>query len=353
MKSFEADFNFTVTSNVCGSQDWDENGCRLKSGSGAVLEVLSVKPEYIFFPSDKTVRTNESISADDDGTGRPEGAAFCKTPFGIDHYDDAALLIKCGVWEIHRHWFIRSAYEQCEVVTDARLITERVQVITVLDVFPPDFTHLPNSTVNVPFLENYGPGNNIVKFPEVEDQIYDPTLIDHANTFNTNATFLLVSYPTTLWFVDEVTYPGTKKDMCEARSLANVQRTWTTMDRCGLSNSWIQTIHIVKPAEKLFEGASGYRVASPNGYVQLHKSNISLPILSQGNKFDMRDSVIYSSQRLAGEMSLLDSSALSVVLDACPTNRLYQEYLPDGDLLYLTESSSKSKKGKSSLNGKC
>lgn len=52
-KSFKADFNFTVTSNVCGSQDWDENGCRLETSSGSVIEVLSVKPEYIFSPATK------------------------------------------------------------------------------------------------------------------------------------------------------------------------------------------------------------------------------------------------------------------------------------------------------------
>lgn len=343
MKSFEADFNFTETSNVCGSQDWDENGCRLETSSGPVTEILSVKPEFTLFPDDVTVLTNQSISANSSGTGRPEGEAFCSTPLVIDHYDDAAILIDCGVWEIHRHWFIRPEYQECEKVTDPRLITERIQVITVLDVFPPDFTHVPNVSVNVPFLEDYGPGNNIVGYPEVEDQIYHQTLIDHANIHNTNGTFLFVSYPTTLWFVDAVTYPGTMEDMCKDGSLASVERTWTTMDRCGVSDSWIQTIHIIEPAEKLFGGASGYRVASPGGYVQLRQSNITLPVLSEGEKFGMWESVVYSSERIASQMNLVDSSAISVVLDSCPSVKMDPSYLPDGDIIYIEDSSTKGK----------
>ena len=288
-KSFEADFNFTITSNVCNSQeDWDENGCRLDSSSlSEAVEVLSVKPEYTFFPNDEAVLTNQSISADNSGTGRPEGEAFCNTPFEIVHEDDPAILIECGVWRIHRHWFIRPVYEACEVVTDQRLVTERVQVITIYDVFTPEFTYVPDSTVNVPFLKDYGPGNFDVKFPKVEDKVYHPTLVAHATLYNTNESFLFVSYPTTLLFVDAVTYPATRDEMCETGSLATVQRTWTTMDRCGYSDSWIQTIHITKPAEKLFGDASGYQVASPNGYVQLRKSISSHPILSQGEKFGL------------------------------------------------------------------
>ena len=104
-----------------------------------------------------------------------------------------------------------------------------MQVI-VLDIFPPDFTYVPNSAVNIPFLENYGPNSDIVDFPEVEDQVYHPTLIEHANMHNTNDTFLFVSFPTTLWFVDAVTFPGTREVMCKVGSLATVKRTWTTMD---------------------------------------------------------------------------------------------------------------------------
>ena len=69
-------------------------------------------------------------------------------------------------------------------------------------------------------------------------------------------------------------------------------------------------------------------------------SNISLPILSQGDKFGMWDSVVHSSERLTSEMNLADtanSPAVSLVLNSCPRNRLNPEYLPDGYLLYLKE----------------
>ena len=335
-KTFEADFNFTITSNVCAEgEPWNENGCRLLTPLDDPVEVLSVPPEYTSFPSDVTVLTNQSISADEDGTGRPTGEAFCNTPFEIVHEDDAAELISCGVWEIKRHWFIRPVYLDCDVVTDPRLVTEKIQIITVKDIFPPEFITLPDTDVDVPFLVDYGPGNTKVGFPTVLEQIESETLQAHAQEFNTDDNFLFVSYQTTLSFVDAVSYQQTREDVCDAGSLATVTRTWTTMDRCGQSDTWVQTIDITPPAQKLFGDASGYQVASPNGYVQLRKSNFSHPIMSQGNKFGLWDSTVSSSERLANSIGIDDSSAVSVVLDSCPTNSLKQEYLPDGDLLYI------------------
>ena len=336
-KTFEADFDFVITSNVCSEgEEWDENGCRLLSSSlDDPVEVLSVAPEYTYFPSDITVLTNESISADEDGTGRPTGEAFCNTPFEIVHEDNAAVLISCGIWEIERHWFIRPVYLECDVVTDPRLVTEKIQVITVKDMFSPEFIFLPDADVDVPFLGDYGPGNDVVSFPKVQEQIKSETLRAHAQEFNTAENFLFVSYPTTLSFVDVVSYQQTREDVCETGSLATVKRTWTTMDRCGQSDTWIQTIDIIPPIQKLFGDASGYQVASPNGYVQLRKSNFSHPIMSQGKKFGLWSSTVSSSERLANSIDIDDSSAVSIVLDSCPTNSLQQEYLPDGDLLYI------------------
>ena len=141
-KEYAAEYNFTVVSDVCQSAEWDENGCRLWTNIPfSVEEVLSVAPGktvlrdayrydllevlqtflsrsqkpfprismslpvFVSFPAHTTVNTKQSINPEN--TGYPVGAAFCNTPFEIVHRDPPAVLVSCGVWEIHRVWTIR------------------------------------------------------------------------------------------------------------------------------------------------------------------------------------------------------------------------------------------------------
>ena len=220
-KTFEADFNFTITSNVCGAEgeDWDENGCRLLNSLDDPVDVLPVAPEYTFFPSDVTVLTNQSFSADEDGTGRPTGEAFCNTPFEIVHEDDAAELISCGVWEIKRHWFIRPVYLECDVVTDPRLVTERTQTITVKDIFPPEFIDLPDADVDVPFFDNYN-----------SDRLNAPLIEDIATNEQAKSLGLIAGDVTLISEDTAIVFSRTNLDdqnTCRADGIAYFWRTWT------------------------------------------------------------------------------------------------------------------------------
>ena len=138
-KFFAADFNFNEKKNICDPEDpttWDENGCRLEeSVVDKNIEIMSVKPKFDTFPDDITILTDTSL--DPENTGIPVGRAFCSTPYEILHVDESAVLTAvdgCGMRTINRHWYTRPVYEGCHAVTDTRLITERVQMITVKDV---------------------------------------------------------------------------------------------------------------------------------------------------------------------------------------------------------------------------
>jgi hypothetical protein len=352
-KGYEADFDFSVNSHVCvDGQVWNENGCRLRTNifSSAALPavpILSVKPEFVTFPDDVFVTTKDSISTDSNGV--PVGAGFCSTPFEIVHEDNAAVLTACGVWEIQRHWTIRPVYDGCALVTDERLVSERVQVITIKDVYAPEFTFLPESQVEVPFLGDYGPANIDVKFPTVQDQVYHQTLIDHAQLHNTADTFLFVSYDVTLSYEDNVTFKKNSSEVCDGGSLADVSRTWTTIDSCENTASWIQTIQIVKPSENLFGDASGYQMASPDGHIHLHDSHVSQTVMSEGTNFDMKHSTIYCSSDRCNETDT------ALVLDSCPSHKIKEYFMPNGTVLYqdVVASSKSSKKSKKSEGKAC
>ena len=119
------------------------------------------------------------------------------------------------------------------------------------------------------------------------------------------------------------------------------------MDRCGISASWTQMIHIVKPSTNLFADASGYQLAAPGGYIQLRNSSISQYVLSQGRKFSMQDSTIYNSST-AESFSGPDNGQypdVSLVLDSCPTHKLDPSYLPDGTVMYGETQSKSGKAG--------
>jgi hypothetical protein len=59
---------------------------------------------------------------------------FCSAPFEVLHEDEPAVLTdECGMWTIERHWYACPVYKGYQAVTDARLITERVQIITLKD----------------------------------------------------------------------------------------------------------------------------------------------------------------------------------------------------------------------------
>jgi hypothetical protein len=53
--------------------------------------------------------------------------------------------------------------------------------------------------------------------------------------------------------------------------------------------TWVQTISIIKPSNKLFGDASGFQLATPNGELKLHKSRIAQDIFSLGEDFEMKD----------------------------------------------------------------
>ena len=261
--------------------------------------------------------------------GIPIGTTFCSTPFEITYVDDEAMLVECGVWEIKRRWTIRPVYDGCVMVSDARLVTERVQVITVKDIYPPEFISLPEAKVKVPFLSDYGPGNINVNFPMVEDEVYHQTLIQHATLYNTVDKFLFISYNITLSYIDHVDFKKTSADACQSGSLADVTRVWTAADSCGNTKSWYQTIHIIESIDYLFGDASGFQMASPSGYINLVNSRVSHIVMSKAEGFSMSNSTIYCSSncRKTGDISL--------VLDSCPEKWVNKSYLPDGTVLLM------------------
>ena len=177
-------------------------------------EILSVTPEFETFPPDAEITTAESL--DPTNTGMPVGRAYCRTPFETSHVDDAAELVSCGVWTIKRHWFIRPKYDGCQTVTDPRLVVEKIQIITVKDVFQPDFITTPAAEVDVDFLKDYRP--NAVGYPTVQDRIYHQIRA-------VDGLFRFVSYNVTIEYDDVVTLTPNPFDVCQTGALSTVTRT--------------------------------------------------------------------------------------------------------------------------------
>ena len=219
---------------------WDAHGCRLLSAHmGAdVVAVHQVRPEFATFPPNATTYTNSTLDAYDvaGGLGYPTGEAYCATPFHIWHRDEAPVLVACGVWTINRVWKVQPHYQDCGTGDDypASLTRERVQVITVHDVFAPQFASTPAAEVSVAFLNDYGPSVAGV-----------PTVVDVA-THADMAALNLTSYRINLTFADTVAFSAAGAAGC-TDGLAVVERTWTTEDRCGSADSWRQTIRIEHP----------------------------------------------------------------------------------------------------------
>ena len=218
---------------------WDAHGCRRLSAIGVVdVAVHQVRPEFATFPPDATTYTNSTLDAYDvaGGLGYPTGEAYCATPFHIWHRDEAPVLVACGVWTINRVWKVQPHYQDCGTGDDypASLTRERVQVITVRDVFAPQFASTPAAEVVVAFLNDYGPSVAGV-----------PTVVDVA-THADMAALNLTSYRINLTFADTVAFSAAGAAGC-TDGLAVVERTWTTEDRCGSADSWRQTIRIEHP----------------------------------------------------------------------------------------------------------
>ena len=257
---------------------WDAHGCRLLSAHmGAdVVAVHQVRPEFATFPPNATTYTNSTLDAYDvaGGLGYPTGEAYCATPFHIWHRDEAPVLVACGVWTINRVWKVQPHYQDCGTGDDypASLTRERVQVITVHDVFAPQFASTPAAEVAVAFLNDYGPSVAGV-----------PTVVDVA-THADMAALNLTSYRINLTFADTVAFSAAGAAGC-TDGLAVVERTWTTEDRCGSADSWKQTIRIEHPRRgggDVDEGSMGV-MGHVSGFKVFSVGDVSTVDVAAGN----------------------------------------------------------------------
>ena len=257
----------------CSSmQQWKTDGCRTVAGSArTVRDVTAVKPIFVTVPIAKTIMQHESPLPSN--TGAPTGKALCDTPFTITHSDGLAKLDSCGVWKIARTWKIGPSYADCHLESLASnhpLVTETIQIITVVDALPPTFVSTPPGTVHVPFLTDYGP--SVTGVPAVRDLVLDPLLFD----------LKLASYPIQLEYVDSVSFAATPSDVC-GNGLATVSRVWTTTDFCGRQDTWVQTIVIDQNPHMRWGGdASAYQIANLGGSVRLRGSVVPQAVLSAG-----------------------------------------------------------------------
>jgi hypothetical protein len=245
------------------------------------------------------------------------------------YLDDDPIFRECGNWTIDRHWYIRPVYEDCidgVPLDETRLVTERVQVITILDIYAPEFIVKPNQTIRVPFLQDYGP--NATGYPQIEDMAYHETL----TPFN-----LFFSYPINLTFADENSFAKTPTEVCGQDAIASVIRTWTTVDNCGHTRNWIQNIDIGQPTSPLFGNVTGFQMAAIEGEMTVHSSTIHQDVSSSGEDFHFHGSFILGSQALIADgncrMENQVYSEYSLVLDHCPKN-LQDSALRSGNALY-------------------
>jgi hypothetical protein len=233
----------------CAEASSPETGCwtesSSKSSSFEEKEVYLIAPTFNEpFPSDVKRYTNDTLDPySDSSLGVATGSAACGTPFKVTYSDGMPMEVpdKCGVWTIGRSWKIQPQYNDCGSA-DASLTQTRVQVITVLDTFAPQFTETPAPDQFVEFLTDYG--TSVTGVPVVEDIATHP-----------DASILgLVSYPITLEFEDvNVVFHADAASLTEG--LAVVSRQWTAQDRCGNTATWMQTVRVRNPQDPRSHGA--------------------------------------------------------------------------------------------------
>ena len=172
--------------------------------------------------------------------GAATGKAYCGTPFTIRYDDAPPVLQACGMWTIERTWKIQPHYWDCgdsQALYPESLTTRRVQVLTVRDVFPPQFIQTPDRDPPVPFWTDYGP--RVTGWPLIEDIATHPDM----------ARLGLVSYPATVEYADVRAEFHPEPRASHAQGIAVVARVWTATDRCGTAAEWRQAIHIESPTD--------------------------------------------------------------------------------------------------------
>ena len=225
----------------CSDASSPETGCwtesSSKSSSFEEKEVYPIAPTFNEpFPSDVKRYTNDTLDPySDSSLGVASGSAPCGTPFEVAYSDGRPVEVpdKCGVWTIERSWKIQPRYDDCGSA-DASLTQTRVQVITVVDSFAPQFTETPAPDQFVEFLTDYG--TSVTGVPVVEDVATHPDMSLRG----------LVSYPITLEFADvNVVFHANEAGLTEG--VAVVSRQWTAQDRCGNTATWMQTVRVRSP----------------------------------------------------------------------------------------------------------
>ncbi|KAJ9452103.1 hypothetical protein DIPPA_34312 [Diplonema papillatum] len=239
--------------NVCGpladGNQWGEDGCRRAVPDPQVdytASVGSVKPVFATFPADAVTYTNRTLDARDasSGLGVATGHGYCGTPYTIRYDDASPVLRSCGVWTMERTWKIQPHFADCggaTAVYAARYVTTRVQVITVKDVAAPEWTYKPQADVSIPFFSNYRVENSM----PLTDEVAHPDMLRLG----------LVSYPTRTTSSDGAVLitnaSSADEAVCRVEGVARLNRTWTTMDACGNSRSFVQLLTIEHPPAEL------------------------------------------------------------------------------------------------------
>eukprot|EP00039_Didymoeca_costata_P030285 m.28772 g.28772 ORF g.28772 m.28772 type:complete len:1586 (+) comp8034_c1_seq1:217-4974(+) len=286
----------------CMEVPWSDDGCRTTSRAENILyRVSAVKPIFSSFPADINITTAESHMPAN--TGTPTPFSVCNSPHTMNYSDSEPTLIECGVWQVTRTWVVRAVYKECDGMVGPDLTTIQSQIITINDVFPPNFDAFEDSH-DVNFLDDYGP--SALSLPT----IYDPIDDEGLQTLDVN------SYPIRLQYEDNVTFYDSPTEICATQNLVMIERTWTASDACGTSQSKVQRIRIRKSDVGLWGDNSRFQVSSfgtyGKGYVK--NSNISMS-LSSARSVEFK----YGS-KVGDEacQSSLDDNEYSVVLGTCP-----------------------------------
>ena len=288
---------------LLGKASYSEEGSRhWAAAASPVVELLAMKPTFTFKPTDIRITTAESpLPA---MIGQAEGISFCGTPFEIVHEDSPPISStdECGVWTFTRTWTIRPTYRSCDgVVEDSRLVDSFEQVITVEDVFPPQFISTPAENIKVGFLANYGP--DATGLPLVQKITTDP---DIAMLLDGTGGKPLASYPITLSYDDAVSFPDpSTMELCDVGAMAIIERTWTTTDACDISDTWIQTIQIDRPKQDLLDDASAFQVFTP-GTVHIEHTDIAENLATEQNEGIYMKHVLLASRNREESWTGLD-----------------------------------------------